>query len=237
MNAKERSAAWVIDQFDTDNWLTIPDFEINPKDVVFKGFAHPIVAPKFKGYELLCLIRELVKSARTLIRHGGRSLSQVRTDHIEVLDLMAQTPDAKKLGASHRQAMATYYILAMQYASNACRCAFDGKANFNEIAPCAEAVRRMVQLSTRNKSESIDIARTSLAQMGAKAKLAADPKQAAKVLVRECWDDWQKQPDRYKSKAAFAKDMLTKYESLENTNVIARWCRIWGGEHGTQQAQ
>lgn len=73
--------------------------------------------------------------------------------------------------------------------------------------------------------------------LGAKAKLAADPKQKEKALVRDCWNDWQKHPGRYKGKAAFAKDMLSKFESLENANVITRWCLMWQKEHGTQQAQ
>ena len=58
-------------------------------------------------------------------------------------------------------------------------------------------------------------------------KLAADPKQKEKILVRECWDEWQKQTDRYKGKAAFARDMLNKFESLESQRVIERWCKEW----------
>ena len=61
-------------------------------------------------------------------------------------------------------------------------------------------------------------------------RMSTDPKQADKVSVRECWDDWQKQPDRYKGKAAFARDMLTKYEHLESQPVIEGWCRAWERE-------
>lgn len=72
--------------------------------------------------------------------------------------------------------------------------------------------------------------RKTLATIAAMAKLAADPKQADKVLVRECWDEWQKQPDRYKSKAAFARDMRDKFPNLESQPVIEGWCRAWGNE-------
>ena len=59
---------------------------------------------------------------------------------------------------------------------------------------------------------------------------AKDPKQADKALVRECWDDWQKQPDRYNGKAAFARDMRDKFPNLKSQPVIEGWCRAWGNE-------
>lgn len=80
------------------------------------------------------------------------------------------------------------------------------------------------------------------AYRGAIAKLADDPKQKDKAKVKECWEAWQRNPidaigkQKYKSKDAFAKDML-KYESLESTQVITRWCREWEKEHGTQPAK
>ncbi len=67
----------------------------------------------------------------------------------------------------------------------------------------------------------------SQARSGAKAKLAKDPKQAAKSLVKECWDKWQQKPISYKGKSAFAKDMMTKYEVLDSQVVITRWCSEW----------
>ena len=57
-----------------------------------------------------------------------------------------------------------------------------------------------------------------------------DPKQADKANVRECWADWQKKPDRYKSKAAFARDMRDKFPNLESQPVIEGWCRGWERE-------
>ena len=86
-------------------------------------------------------------------------------------------------------------------------------------------------------------ARSEMAKIGAQAKLADDPKQKEKAQVRECWEDWQRTPlnfqgkRKYKSKDAFAKGMLDKYESLESAQVIARWCREWAGEAVTQPAQ
>ncbi len=69
-----------------------------------------------------------------------------------------------------------------------------------------------------------------------KAKLLArkmhdsSAKQKDKVLVRECWDAWKNEPDRYKGKAAFARDMRDKFPNLESQPVIEGWCRTWERE-------
>lgn len=57
-----------------------------------------------------------------------------------------------------------------------------------------------------------------------------DPKYREKVLVKECWIEWQKDKFRYKSKSAFANDMLNKFENLKSVKVIEGWCRIWEKE-------
>lgn len=75
--------------------------------------------------------------------------------------------------------------------------------------------------------------RQRTAKKAAKAKLANDPKQKEKKLVRECWDAWKNRPDSYKGKAAFALDMLRKWESLESQPVIEGWCRMWERETKT----
>lgn len=69
------------------------------------------------------------------------------------------------------------------------------------------------------------------------ARLKNDPKQAAKQKVKECWDAWQSKPNQYKSKSAFARDMLDKFPheeggevGLESQRVIERWCKEWESE-------
>ena len=66
-----------------------------------------------------------------------------------------------------------------------------------------------------------------MAYRAALARVAADPKQKEKAFVFQCWQDWQKKPESYKSKAAFAKDMLTKCEKLDSQKVIEDWSRAW----------
>jgi hypothetical protein len=49
------------------------------------------------------------------------------------------------------------------------------------------------------------------AKARAQSRYANDPKQDSKRLVRECWDNWQANLSLYKSQAAFARDMMTKF--------------------------
>lgn len=79
-------------------------------------------------------------------------------------------------------------------------------------------------------SETLQKARQDMAYRGAIAKIERDPKQAEKRFVYECWLEWQKKPDnlgRYKGKAAFARDMLSKCEHLTSQKKIEDWCREW----------
>jgi hypothetical protein len=71
---------------------------------------------------------------------------------------------------------------------------------------------------------------SSYARKAVAKKLADDPKQKDKALVRECWDAWKNEPDRYKGKAAFARDMRDKFPNLDSQPVIEGWCRTWERE-------
>ncbi len=61
-------------------------------------------------------------------------------------------------------------------------------------------------------------------------KLRADPKQADKAIVRECWNTWRQNPDDYKGKADFARDMREQFPKLKSQQVIEGWCRAWERE-------
>jgi hypothetical protein len=57
---------------------------------------------------------------------------------------------------------------------------------------------------------------------------AQDPKQAAKAVVKECWQAWQSRPESYRTTAAFARAMLDKFpDVLESQPVVERWVRTW----------
>ena len=80
--------------------------------------------------------------------------------------------------------------------------------------------------------KGLELSRKSQGKKGAKAKLASDPKQVAKQYVKSCWQVWQEEPERYKGKAKFAKEMrkLEQCKSLESQAVIEGWCREWEKE-------
>lgn len=75
------------------------------------------------------------------------------------------------------------------------------------------------------------------AKQGARAKLAHDPRQRDKLKVYGFWEDWQKRPIRYASKAEFARDMLERFKSLKSQPVIEQWCRDWKAASISKQAQ
>lgn len=75
-----------------------------------------------------------------------------------------------------------------------------------------------------------DLRDSAKGKIRAQKRHSLDPKQMAKQNVRECWELWKKESSRYKSKSAFARDMLAKFEDLESQRVIERWCKEWESE-------
>ncbi len=68
-------------------------------------------------------------------------------------------------------------------------------------------------------------------QSAANERWAKSPKTKAKASVKEYWIKWKHNKSLYKSKSAFANDMLNKFEdTLESTKVIEGWCRKWEKE-------
>jgi hypothetical protein len=61
----------------------------------------------------------------------------------------------------------------------------------------------------------------------ARQRHASSEKRKALLQVKECWDRWQVSPNDYKSKAAFARAMLDKFENLESSKYIEDQCRAW----------
>jgi hypothetical protein len=92
------------------------------------------------------------------------------------------------------------------------------EAHIAEYLPALVAIHRPGLLAEHQ---------SKMAKKGAKARIERDPKTKQKILVRECWDAWQKRPESYRGKAEFARDMREKYEHLTSTPVIERWCREW----------
>lgn len=90
----------------------------------------------------------------------------------------------------------------------------------------------MASSYTENQNFFSD-ARKEMAFRGAMARLANDPRQKAKDFVLNCWQVWREEPENYKSKADFAKDMLKQEQcnSLKSQKKIEDWCREWEKSH------
>lgn len=70
---------------------------------------------------------------------------------------------------------------------------------------------------------------------GVKSKKASDiryqndPKQAARLEVKNLWEKWQNNPDEWQGKTEFAKDMQLLFPILKSKGgvSITRWCVKW----------
>lgn len=69
--------------------------------------------------------------------------------------------------------------------------------------------------------------RSAQARKAALARLSLDPKQRDKAFVKECWEAWQNNREKYRTQAAFARDMLEKCDHVLDQRTIENWCRDW----------
>ncbi|WP_175692936.1 hypothetical protein [Burkholderia ambifaria] len=70
-------------------------------------------------------------------------------------------------------------------------------------------------------------ARREIAYRAAIERHRKDPKQLAKAKVKELWEMWRNDSSRYPSKAAFARDMINKFDELKSSKKIEDWVRAW----------
>jgi hypothetical protein len=97
-----------------------------------------------------------------------------------------------------------------------------------------EAARAALELCMlADNQSSFEKAKSELAKQAVKAKLLNSPKQKAKEFIKDCWLTWQEEPERYKSKAEFAREMLKQEQckSLVSQIKITDWCRGWEKSH------
>jgi len=113
-------------------------------------------------------------------------------------------------------AIAVFGFLAFRFEES-----IDQKEKLHSLMGMNECLGFVRAVSTVGVKRKIDV------RNGAKKKLASDPKQEAKSFARECWTEWQKNPERYTGQAEFARDMLEKCPSLKSQASIEKWCREW----------
>jgi len=220
---------WPVHQNDPDNWIKIPEFNVFPQDVSFEGFAYPIMGPTTNdGWQVRVPVWEIVKAVRSQAKKRFKSLADLRAAYADLLDrvvLFDKEFTTEKYSDDE--------VFAFRYESifyNLERCLQSHKNDKNSsIIALARAGSDLAEMMIEKPIDggAMREIRSGIGRSGALGKLANDPKQADKALVRQCGDAWQKQPDRYKSKAAFARDMRDKFPNLESQPVIEGWCRAW----------
>lgn len=72
------------------------------------------------------------------------------------------------------------------------------------------------QLAQNSSQES----RTQAAKDRAEQRWLNDPSQKAKLIAKECWDAWKKEPGRYKNQPSFAIDVLDKVDLNKDGNTV-----------------
>lgn len=84
--------------------------------------------------------------------------------------------------------------------------------------------------SQKGSTSKVERQHNEVSSKGGKAKRDKSPAAPEIVLIKECWLRWQKDPSIYKSKAAFARDMLDKCDYLVSAEGICKRCREWEKE-------
>lgn len=71
----------------------------------------------------------------------------------------------------------------------------------------------------------------------ANARHKDSPQRLARMFVRECWDEWQKNPSKYQTQSEFALDMLSKVAvndrgepAVSYDTIVKKWIPAWKRE-------
>jgi|CXWL01.1.fsa_nt_gi hypothetical protein len=138
--------------------------------------------------------------------------------------LFQQTP--KESGEDKVIYAELYFFLALIEIDNAYMA-----MTFNPVDAVTSAIEAANALANaiaiKSDNEKLKEVRRDMAYQGAIARIRLDPKQNDKKFVFTCWQEWQDCPERYSSKASFARDMLEKCEHLVSNKKIEDWCREW----------
>ncbi len=102
------------------------------------------------------------------------------------------------------------------------------KAHNDAVAAAVAASNALANAQAiTSGSEVYEKVRSDMARKAAIERHNRDPKQVEKRLVFDCYKEWRAKPERYKSKAEFARDMLEKYPHLKSHKTIEDWVRGW----------
>ena len=111
----------------------------------------------------------------------------------------------------------------------------DGGYAVSGALAAAEAFANFQAIDSGN--ENLQKVRSEFASRSAIERYKRDPKQKAKSFIKECWDQWQENPNRYNKQSDFAIDVLSKIDTNENGDpivsfdtVLKKWIPMWTKE-------
>lgn len=113
---------------------------------------------------------------------------------------------------------------------------YEGKSELGDFESIDSPINYLFQLVEKSSTYNgivkalADIAASKKLQSkkAAKARWDLDPRTEEKAFVKSCWLEWQAEPSRYKSKAAFLRDMHQKLDNLTLTaSTLNGWIKIW----------
>ena len=210
-----------------DNWLEIPEFNIQPMDVNFKGFARPIFGLKKTDW-LLDIYATNIFAAVSTVRALARQRFTTLAALLEQLDSIAKT-DPIPSEWSPEQRFAWRYDVFMEKIHRAVT--FLQRKPQAAAQELAVAMCAALELSGDMPLGGSDIVRYTSAsaagKKGAEVMLARSEKQKCKEKARVFWLE---EHDLYDKRADFARDMMLKFPCLESQAVIAQWTRDWDKE-------
>ncbi len=94
-----------------------------------------------------------------------------------------------------------------------------------QLISASESFNNALALSSKN--EHLKKARKDLAYEAALARIKKDPKQNAKLEIKNEWLRLGSGQKKYGYKAKFARDMQTKYPIIEDGKTITGWVTEW----------
>lgn len=127
--------------------------------------------------------------------------------------------------------------LLLRYLEKGPQCVDEGDDYYGELvgslraaAHALGALESVYAIETGKPSRFVrDMLGKGVTMQARRAALARAPhKRAEKEFVKQCWEEWRIDHSLYKSKAAFARDMLDKCEHITSQKKIEDWCREWG---------
>jgi len=208
-------------------------FEVKSKE----DFDHIVHSQYFEFINLLRpMFQGMESSGRLKVKDSKGKVLNIEwsdTENNQIVDLAWQVFSKlpSKIAALSKRSYADMFLLHALIAIDDALISID-LGSTDAVSTAIEAANALANaIAIQSGSEKLQEARQDMAYRGAIARIERDPKTKEKSFIFDCWQGWQKSPNTYASKAAFARDMLTKCECLSSQKKIEDWCREWEKVH------